>query len=231
MTQPPLRKHSEILRAQLALSGARVADVGCGNGGMVRVMTRAGAKVTGIDCSQGQLARARKESPAGDEGYLFGYGESLPLADGSLDIVVYFNALHHVPVDKQDDALAEAARVLKPGGWLYVVEPLAEGAYFEIMRPVEDETEVRAAAYAALGRAEAGAAFEAADEQFYRAPLRYPSFDDFRDGIVAVDENRRAAVQAQEERLRQAFLASAEQRDGAFHFAPPFRLNLMRRAA
>ena len=47
-------------------------------------------------------------------------------------------------------ALREAARVLKSGGILFVSEPLAEGAYFETMKPVHDETKVRRQAQDAL---------------------------------------------------------------------------------
>jgi len=228
---PPLRKHGELLRSRLPLGGARVADVGCGDGGLARMMSRAGARVIGIDCATGQLARARQAPQAGDEAYLAAVGEALPLADGSLDIVVYFNALHHVAVERQDAALAEAARVLRPGGILCVVEPVAEGPYFEVMRPVEDETTVRAAAHAALRRAADGTRWHELEERLYRAPVRYPSYEAFRDGLIAVDPGRRGAVERLDESLRSAFLAAAERSEDGYRFTPPFRLNLVRRAS
>lgn len=45
-----------------------------------------------------------------------------------------------------DRSLAEAARVIRPGGLLIVMEPLAEGGFFDALRIVEDETAVRVAA-------------------------------------------------------------------------------------
>ncbi len=225
---PPLLKHGELLRDRLSLDGARVADVGCGEGGLVRMLTRAGARTIGIDCGTDQLARARQAPPAGQETYVAAAGEALPLAAGSLDIVVYFNALHHVAVDRQDRALAEAARVLRPGGLLCVVEPLAEGRYFEVMQPVEDETAVRAAAYAALRRAAQSHRWQELEELRYRAAVRYPSFEAFRDGLIAVDPARHAAVERLEETLRASFFAAAERADDGFRFTTPFRLNLMR---
>jgi hypothetical protein len=233
MSQPPLLKHTDVLRAQLPLDGALVADVGCGDGSLSRVMARAGAWVVGIDPGAPQLARARAaeaaEGPAGHAAYVCAFGEQLPLADGCLDAVVFFNALHHVPAELQGAALDEAARVLKTDGFVYVQEPLAEGSYFELMRPIEDETEIRAQAYEAVQAVCADEELEEIDEFVYRAPYRVKSFEAFRDGLIAVDSGRRPAVEAAEASLRQRFLASAEQRDAGFWFEIPSRLNLLRR--
>lgn len=229
MTEAPLLKHTEVLRRRLPLEGARIADVGCGNGALVRVMARGGARVVGIDPGPQQLARARAAAAVGDEGYVCAPGEALPLPDGCLDALVYFNALHHVPVAVQPAALAEATRVLRPGGLLYVQEPVADGDYFELMRPIEDETEVRARAYDALLAACDGPELDEIEEFVYRAPFRERSFEAFRDNIIAIDPARRPAVEAAEPSLRRAFLAAAEQRDDGYWFEIPSRLNLLRR--
>ena len=229
MTEPPRLKHTAVLRERLDLEGARVADVGCGSGALVRVMARAGAEVIGIEPGDKQLAFARAAERAASEHYVRARGELLPLPDGSLDILVYFNALHHVPVDRQGAALAEALRVLRPGGCLYIQEPLAEGSYFEMMQPIDDESEVRARAYEALKVAAAGPGFKEAEEMVYLAPFREESFEAFREAVIAIDPSRRQAVETAGKSLRRAFMAAGEQRDGAFWFEIPSRLNLLQR--
>lgn len=226
----PLRTHQEVMRGHLALAGHEVADVGCGTGAMVRFMAREGARVVGIDCSAGMLAAARAEEPAGGERYVDGRGEALPLADAALDAVVYFNALHHVPVEHQGRALEEGARVLKRAGALYVVEPLAEGPYFELVRPIEDETEVRAAAYAALQAAAAGPALAHDLEETYLAPVKYADFEAFKRHVLCVDPGRAAALERCEADIARRFPeAAAEVREDGYVFHTPFRLNLLHR--
>ena len=72
-----------------------------------------------------------------------------------MDMVVFMRTLHHIPPQDLRAALAEARRVLRARGVLYVAEPLPEGDFFELTSLVEDELEVRAADQAALADAPA----------------------------------------------------------------------------
>ncbi len=229
MTGNKYRTHWEVLEDALALDGTRIADIGCGDGALVRRMAKAGARVTGIDPSEGMLARARAAELAGGEDYIQGYAEDLPVPDASLDVAVFFNSLHHVPVEDQAKALQEAARALKADCLLYVVEPIAEGPHFMVGRRIEDETHVRAKAYEALSAAAQGPDLGAEREFTYLTEIRYESFETYRDRIIAVDEARRPKVEAEETSLRAAFEAAAVRRDGSFVLEQPARLNLLRR--
>ena len=102
-------------------------------------------------------------------------------------------------------------------------------AHIELVRPVEDETEVRAKAYEAVQGAAADGRLEQERELCYEAPLKHRSFADFAAGLIAVDARRRPRVEAAETVLRASFESAAEQRDGAFWFYQPCRLNLLRR--
>ncbi len=229
MNSYPRRDSTDVVRESLSLPDARVLDVGCGDGALVRMMAREGAQATGLEISDSQLARARAESPVGGESYRVGRAEALPIEDGAFVIVVFFNSLHHVPIESQEEAIVEAARVLETGGRLFVIEPVAEGPLFELMRPVDDETEVRAAAYAALRRAANGPAFEEIREYGFATDYCYASFEAFKDGVLQVDGSRRAALELHEAQLREDFERTADRTDGGYSFTHPKRLNLLER--
>lgn len=229
MKDYPRRESTDVVRESLSLEGARVLDVGCGNGALVRMMTREGARATGLEISDAQLAGARAEEPVGGESYRIGRAEALPFEAGVFDIVVFFNSLHHVPIIVQDKALAEAARVLEAGGHLFVLEPLAEGPLFVLMQPVDDETEVRAAAMSALRRAADGPEFEELREYEFATDYSYSNFENFKDEVLRVDDSRRAAFEAHEAQLRRGLEQTAKRTEASYSFAQPKRLNLLKR--
>ena len=142
-----------VLERLVEPGGKDVVDIGCGGGALVRAMAARGARVTGVEISEEQLASAICADDESGARYLVGRAQQLPLEDASVDAAVFMRTLHHVPPHELDAALREARRVLRPGGVVYVAEPLAEGEFFELTSLVEDEREVRAAAQHALARA------------------------------------------------------------------------------
>ena len=95
-----------------SLAGVRILDVGCGSGGLARLLAEEGAEVTGIDPNLEALTAARTLAPAAR--FEEASAEALPFEDAAFDVVLVVNALHHVPLDAMDRALAQAARVARP---------------------------------------------------------------------------------------------------------------------
>lgn len=232
-TGRPQRKHSQVLRHWLALPGRRIADIGCGRGPLLPILAHGGAFALGIDPQPGLLVKSRETAsgePDGATAWVAARGEALPLAEGCLDGAIYFNALHHVPVDAQDAALDAVRRALRPGGRLVVIEPLAEGPTFEIMRPVEDETAVRAAAQGALERAAEGSLWRLVRREDYTATVRHSSVEAFLDGLAAVDPARRGTLDRLSDSIRRAFLDRASPSEGGgYLLEQPYRLHVLDR--
>lgn len=101
--------------------GKRVLEIGCGLGTDTLQFLRAGAQVTALDLSERSVSLARQRAA------LFGFqvlflhsdAENLPLPDESFDLVYSWGVLHHTPDTER--ALAEARRVLRPGGTALVM--------------------------------------------------------------------------------------------------------------
>ncbi len=100
------------LALELLQGYERVLDIGTGEGQLARLLADAGAQVIGLDPTVAQLTRALEL--AGGPTYARSTAESLPIADASVDAVLACLVFEHIPDHRP--AIAEVARVLRPGG-------------------------------------------------------------------------------------------------------------------
>ena len=99
-----------VLEWLAAQAGERILDLCCGDGQLTLRIAATGASVIGMDASAEMVAAARSRGVAADEAA----AESLPYPDADFDAVFSNAALHWVR--DQDAMMAEARRVLRPGG-------------------------------------------------------------------------------------------------------------------
>jgi 2-polyprenyl-6-hydroxyphenyl methylase/3-demethylubiquinone-9 3-methyltransferase len=105
-------------------AGLRVLDVGCGGGLAAACLVQRGAQVVGLDLSQASLRVAARQTrrPGCPEAiYTCGRAEALPFPDASFDVVWCTDVLEHLT--DVSAAIAQIARVLKPGG-LFVYDTI-----------------------------------------------------------------------------------------------------------
>ena len=113
-----------LVREVLEGEPAEVLDLGCGSGTLAIAIAAAPGphQVTGIDGDPEILGIARAKAGAGDVTWVEGMADALPFADASFDRVVTSLLLHHLDPPVKRAALAEAHRVLRPGGRLHVAD-------------------------------------------------------------------------------------------------------------
>lgn len=104
----------EIMRAAIGdhLPVQRALDVGCGTGASTIALLPYAYEIVGVDSSSEMLAQAHV-TPRTE--YRKAYAEALPFRRGEFDLVTVSSAYHWFDHDR---FLGEAARVLRPGGWL-----------------------------------------------------------------------------------------------------------------
>ena len=116
-----------------SLPGAVVVDLGCGGGLIADALAQRGARVVGVDLSAQALrcghehalegaagadSAARAPRETGAQLYVRGSVLGAPLGDGRADLVLLSDVLEHL--EDIGGALAEAARIVRPGGRVYV---------------------------------------------------------------------------------------------------------------
>lgn len=219
----------ELIRRLVPLAGARVIDIGCGDAALSRRLLAPGmaASVAALEVDRAQHAKNLAAPPVAGLSFHLAPADALPFADASFEVALMLKSLHHVPVARLDAALAEVARVLAPGGLLYVSEPVFAGPFNEVVRVFHDEEAVRAAALEALRRAAARGVMEAVEERCFDTPVAFRDFDDFAARMMQVTHTALAPDAATVAEARRRF--EAHLAPGGARFARPMRVNLMRR--
>lgn len=101
---------------------ARVLEIGCGSGGLLRMLVARGARAVGVDTSARALQLARACVPAALVVQIANNG-TLPFPDQAFDAIFAQHVIEHLP--NVDTALREWRRVLKPNGRLAIATPNA----------------------------------------------------------------------------------------------------------
>ena len=112
---------------ELLPAGAAVIDLCCGSGDAAAPLLAAGFTVTGLDISPRALDLAAKRYPALN--LVEGLADDPPLAPGSFAAVQLSLALHEFSAEERWKVLDAAKRLLKPDGWLVLVDlhPAGQG--------------------------------------------------------------------------------------------------------
>ena len=97
----------------------RILDVGCGTGQSRQIYLDSSSRYVGLDLSLGALRLARARFA--ESGWMQADACRLPFGAAAFDVVAFSSVLHHL-ADRQA-ALAEALRVLRPGGWAFAFDP------------------------------------------------------------------------------------------------------------
>lgn len=138
------------------LDGKAVLEIGCGAGRITRDLASRAREVVAIDPDAAALRRARAQVPAASVRFLQASADTYDEQERSFDVAVFSLSLHHVSPGLMDASLLQAARRVRPGGRIVVIEPGDEGTLIEAEARFDvgdgEERPAKEAAHRALGR-------------------------------------------------------------------------------
>lgn len=240
-TPPLVSNELDVLAAMLPLqhlaqhrAAVSVIELGCGNARLSRELLELGLarSVTALEVDTRQHA-LNVAKPHANLTFLLAGAAAVPCGDASFDLALMLKSLHHVPMHEMGRALNEVARVLKPGGWFYVSEPVYEGPLNDIVKLFNDEYMVRMSAQLVLDEAldRHDSPWKALQEERFDVPVRYADWTDFEQRMLyptfadhRIDAAKLATIRAAFERH-----ANSQTAAGGVRFTRPMHVRLLQK--
>jgi ubiquinone/menaquinone biosynthesis C-methylase UbiE len=218
-----------LMREYLDFNNATVLELGCGAARTTRLIAETfpikqliAAEVDHIQLQKNLATEFPSTITFKDWG-----AQHIELPDDSVDIILMFKSLHHVPNELLKSAMIEMARVLKSGGVAWILEPVYAGEFNDVIRLFHDEKKVREAAFAAIQNAVNAGVFESVTQIFCNTDTRFANFAEFEQRIIKVTHTQHRLSDELYNTVKQKFEAHMTP-EGA-KFANPIRVDLLRK--
>ena len=182
-------EEQDLYERVLPLDGARIVELGCGAGLHTRNIAAGGQdrQVVAYEVDTVQHEKNCAAEKAANITFKYGGAEAIDEADRSVDVVMLFKSLHHVPIEEMSVALSEIRRVLKPGGLVYVSEPIFDGEFNEVLRLFHDEQHVRQCAFDAVKKSVNDGVLQLVEQVFFHSPVHFDDFAALDTKIIQVN--------------------------------------------
>lgn len=225
----PVCLEAEVYNRLLAFDNKHILELGCGRAEKTRDIATSGVnrKITALEVDEIAHEKNLQINDLPNVKFLLSGAQDIPLADESVDIVLMFKSLHHVPEGLMEVSLQEIRRVLKPGGLAYISEPVFAGDFNEILRLFHNEQQVREAAFHTVKKAVDEGLFQLVEETFFNTPGHYQHFSEFENTIINATHSHHHIDASLYEQVRKKF--EKHMGDDGAHFLTPVRVDLLRK--
>jgi ubiquinone/menaquinone biosynthesis C-methylase UbiE len=219
----------EIYNRLLSLDNKHILELGCGSAEITRNIASSGVgrKITALEVDE--IAHGKNLQITDLANVTFGLSgaQEIPLEDESVDVVFMFKSLHHVPLELMEPSMYEIRRVLKPGGLVYISEPVFAGDFNEVLRLFHDEQKVREAAFSTVKKVVDEGLFKLVEEIFFNSPMKFEDFAEFENNTIKATHSSHKLDDELYALVKQRFEQHVGD-DGA-HFLMPIRVDLLQR--
>jgi len=218
---------SEIYNEVLNFDDKTILELGCGSAIIATLIASQGKdrKIIAFEVDKIQHEKNLQIDDLPNVEFKFAGAEKIPEADESADIVMMFKSLHHVPLESMLQCMQEISRVLKPGGHVYISEPIFEGEFNEVLRLFNDEKIVREAAFSSVKAAVDSGLFSLVKQIFFNAPVFFQDAAEFEEAVIGTTHSNHKVTPVVLEQIRSLLLKN--KKDDGIHFTMPVRVDLL----
>lgn len=215
----------KILQKEINFSQKTILDIGCGSGWFSLWSFNQGSLgVYGIDPQGSQIEIAKSNRINKNIKFEVGRAENLKFKKDKFDIVFFFNSLHHVPKEFMYKSIEEAKRVCKAGGILYIIEPIADGSFNQILKIIDDEKEIRFQAHETI-KDYCKTNLLLNNESYYKETKNFKDFSEFYTMITSASEKREAMIKKNLDKVKHNFNNLSKYINNKYMFIQPMRMN------
>ncbi len=226
-----VKNELQLMQQVLPLHNARVLELGCGRAEKIRELAEQGQIAGAVAAEVDPAAHAQNlDNPAPGVAFAQFGAQDIQAPDRHFDVVMMLKSLHHVPLTQMRDAFEEIARVLRPGGLLYISEPVFAGDLNEVLRLFHDEEHVRQAAFEATVEAAASPHFNLVAQHFFLNEVRLKSFAQFKAGIIDATHTQHNLGADLLARVEDKFESYRRVQPPHYRFETPNRVDILQRA-
>jgi len=223
------RPERDVYNALLQLDGKNILELGCGRAEITRTIATEGTdrRITALEVDEIQHQNHLLIDDLPNVEFIKAGAENIPCSDNKFDVLFMFKSLHHVPLDLMEQALLEINRVLKPGGFAYISEPVFAGGFNDLLKMFHDEQVVRLAAFEAIKESVETGLMSLEQQYFFNSPICFENFADFEQKILKVTHTDHRLDDDLYARVKEQFESHMHE-DGA-SFQMPIRIDLLRK--
>ena len=219
----------EVFEELLSLDDKNIIDLGCGKADITRLIATngIGRNITATEVDEIQHRKNILIDDLPNVTFMIAGSEALTIDDELFDIAFMFKSLHHVPIDLMEKALKETKRILKPGGLVYISEPVFEGDFNEVLRLFHDEEAVREAAYRTIKKSVENEDLLLVKELFFNTTMFFESFEDFENKYFDAAHLKHPLSPIRYQRVKDQFSLNLQENGATFLM--PIRVDLLQK--
>jgi len=233
----PIHTDVELIHAHILLTaaagssgaGAFVVELGCGAAAATRQVAVSKEIKSMLALEVDELQHAKNiQQIIPKVTFKLGGMQEIPIEkNATVDAVLMLKSLHHVPADLHAQGFRQVHRVLKPGGKLYISEPVFGGSFNEILRLFHDEEKVRHEAFASTVQVVDQGVFTLEREIHFQTERTFPQgFQDMHDRVIRSTFNEFEIGNELLEKVKQRFNEHVDER-GSATFMMPMRVTVL----